>query len=149
MPKKLKSETDGHQQSEGVFDSAHHIWLAGLGAFIRAQEEGGKLFESLVKEGADIEARSKREADETAEEVRNRVRTVRGKTTDSWSRLEHVFQDRISRSLHNLGVPTRDDIMALSERIETLGRQIKSLREGKPREKTTAGSKTKPPAGAD
>ena len=32
-----------------VKESAQQIWLAGLGAFSKAQSEGGKVFQALVK----------------------------------------------------------------------------------------------------
>ena len=38
-----------------IKDSAQQIWLAGLGAFSKAQEEGGKVFDTLVKEGLTIQ----------------------------------------------------------------------------------------------
>ena len=37
------------EMAQGVLNSSHQIWLAGLGAFSRAQQEGTKLFATLVK----------------------------------------------------------------------------------------------------
>ena len=56
MVKKLQksgaesSETSAAQLAGTVKESAQQIWLAGLGAFSKAQEEGGKVFEALVKD---------------------------------------------------------------------------------------------------
>lgn len=135
MPKKAKSESGEQRPSQGIFDSAHEIWLAGLGALYRAQDEGNKFFESLVKEGEEVEARSKHAADEQIEEVR-------GKATDTWDKLEHVFQDRVSRSLHLLGVPTRDDIEALSRRIEDLNDAVQKLTKNKRRSTKAGGTQS-------
>lgn len=118
MPTKPRDET--RQPPEGVFESAYQIWLAGLAALIRTQEEGSKLFETLVKEGEAIEAGSRKTADEAAAQA-----------TDTWQRLEQLFQDRLSRSLHRLGVPTRDDVLALSRRIEELQEKLKALNAAK------------------
>ena len=62
MVKKLTKMADKKKRPPaGLFDSAlagtvkesaQQIWLAGLGAFAKAQEEGSKVFEALVKEGA-------------------------------------------------------------------------------------------------
>ena len=61
MVKKLQKTTSAsssHAQLSGsVKDSAQQIWQAGLGAFTRAQAEGSKAFESLVKEGVSNSAR--------------------------------------------------------------------------------------------
>lgn len=35
------------------------IWLAGLGAFSKAEEEGSRLFDSLVQMGSELEAKTK------------------------------------------------------------------------------------------
>ena len=56
MVKKLHKMSDAKksspQLSSAVKDSAQQIWLAGLGAFAKAQEEGSKVFDALVKEGS-------------------------------------------------------------------------------------------------
>lgn len=54
MVKKLKTIAGGagdKQFAQTVKDSAQQIWLAGLGAFVKAQAEGMKAFNTLVKEG--------------------------------------------------------------------------------------------------
>ena len=45
------------------------IWLAGLGAFSRAEEEGNKLFDSLVQVGEELELKTSNVADQTVEKV--------------------------------------------------------------------------------
>jgi poly(hydroxyalkanoate) granule-associated protein len=121
VEKKLKRTALGENHfTKLVKDSAHQIWLAGLGAFAKAQEEGSKFFETLVKEGEEIESRTKKVAEEKVEEAKT-------KTSDTWDKLEQVFEDRVSRALNRLGVPTNDDIKNLSKRMEELNRSIKEL----------------------
>jgi len=110
----------GDNFTKMVKDSANQIWLAGLGAFAKAQEEGSKLFESLVQTGEEIEARTKKSAEDKVEAAKN-------KTTDTWDKLEQVFEERVSRALSRLGVPTNDDIQTLSKKIEELNENIKDL----------------------
>lgn len=119
MAKKLKGLNE-KQLSQGVMDSAHQIWLAGLGAFAKTQEEGGKLFDALVKEGREIESQSKKTASETVE-------NLKGKAGGTLDRLEQVFEDRVSRALNRLGVPSNDDIQALAKRLETLTEKLDAL----------------------
>ena len=119
MAKKLKG-LEEKQLSQGIMDSAHQIWLAGLGAFSKTQEEGGKFFDVLVQEGREIENRSKKAASDT-------VQDIKGKAGGTLDRLEQVFEDRVSRALGRLGIPTNDDIQALSKRGRRVERERGSI----------------------
>jgi poly(hydroxyalkanoate) granule-associated protein len=135
---KLKNRTPAEaagQQARGVsktvMDSAQQIWLAGLGAFVKAQAEGGKLFESLVKEGAALDAKTRKFTDAKVAEARGNVEStlgqVRERSQETWDKLEKVFEDRVSRSLGRLGVPGRDEIRTLTSRVEELSREVRKL----------------------
>lgn len=116
-------------QGHALIDSAREIWMAGLGAFGRAQEEGGKLFERLVREGASLESRTRRfatgQVDGARDAVETTVANVRERATDSWDRLEKVFEDRVSNALKKLGVPGREEMEALLQRVEELNRDVR------------------------
>lgn len=131
---KLKSKTRaGAAQAQvlgkGIMESAQQIWLAGLGAFAKAQAEGGKLFDTLVKEGSAIEQKTRKFTDSKVHDVRGAVESgvgaARQRATDTWDRLEKVFEDRVSRSLSRLGVPGRQDMDALAARVEALARAVR------------------------
>ena len=115
--------------SRTLSESAQQIWLAGVGAFGRAQAEGNKLFEALVKEGLNLEQTARRFAGGRADEVRgvveNRVGQARERAADTWDRLEKVFEDRVQRALVKLGVPGRDDLGDLSRRVEGLTAELR------------------------
>ncbi len=96
-----------------IRDSAQNIWLAGLGAFAKAQEEGGKLFDALVKEGEAVQNRASKSAQDALSDAKSRA-------TGTWDKLEQVFVDRVQRALHSLDVPTKHDIDALSKRVHEL-----------------------------
>ena len=120
--------------TQNVRDFARQIWLAGLGAFARAQDEGSKFFETLVQEGQAVDARMKKTADETIEPMKSGVETVKGKVeemreraTGAWNKLEEVFQSRVARALHRLGVPTREDIQQLFQQVDLLSKNIQEL----------------------
>lgn len=115
-----KNVPEQKQLTSVILESANQIWLAGLGAFARAQEEGTKVFDTLVEAGKEIESTGKRVAEE-------KVDAVAGKATETWDKLEQVFQERVAKSLNRLGVPSNDDIKALSERIETLSGAVSEL----------------------
>ena len=130
-----KAKPDNNQLAAAVKDSAQQIWLAGLGAFAKAQEEGTKVFEALVSEGRDIQKRTRNLTEEKFGEVTGRVGKVAGgltkQATDSWDRLEQVFEDRVARALNRLGVPTNADVQALIARVDSLNASVQSLG-GKP-----------------
>lgn len=125
MVKKLKEIADAgtdNQLASTIKDSAQQIWLAGLGAFVKAQEEGSKLFEALVKEGEALQAKTRKAAED-------RVVAFTGKATDTWDKLEKVFEDRVARAIHSLGVPTKQDVQALSRRVAELTEAVQKLSE--------------------
>ena len=116
MGKKLKALTGNLSENQlalTVKDSAQQIWLAGLGAFAKAQQEGGKVFNALVKEGESIQARTRQVTDE-------KVAAVAGKAAIAWDRLELVFENRVARALGSLGVPSKKDIDQLAKRVAEL-----------------------------
>jgi poly(hydroxyalkanoate) granule-associated protein len=123
MGKKLKhlasNQIDG-QFVAAIRDSANQIWLAGLGAFAKAQEGGTKLFETLVEEGEKVQKRATKAAGDTIAEVKEQA-------TGTWGKLERVFEDRVSQALHGLNVPTKKDVDALSRRVSELTVVTKKL----------------------
>ena len=134
MGKKLKElagDVTESQLASTVKESAQQIWLAGLGAFAKAQEEGGKVFDALVKEGENIQSRTRKITDE-------KISQVAGKAAGTWDRLEQVFEDRVARALGSLGVPSKQDIDGLSKRVVELSAAVQALTEAKPSPKASA-----------
>ncbi|MEO8247984.1 MAG: phasin family protein, partial [Burkholderiales bacterium] len=114
-----------------VKDSAQQIWLAGLGAFAKAQEEGGKVFDALVKEGMSLQRKSQIDAEERISGAAERMTTLANnisiKATGQWDKLENIFEGRVSKALKRLGVPSANDIEGLSRRIEELTQEVRAL----------------------
>lgn len=137
MLKKPKAEFGSKQVqqaknlSHAVLDSSRQIWLAGLGAFAKAQKEGMKVFDSLVKEGESVEAKTRSAAVETAEAAsgaaKARVKEIRAMAGDTWDRLEQVFEKRVARALSRLGVYSAADVEKLTERVNELSEAVNAL----------------------
>ena|SRR5688572_804218 len=136
MVKKTQKSTTaekntGAQLSGTVKESAQQIWLAGLGAFAKAQEEGSKVFDSLVKEGMSIQRKTQAAAEEKISEATNRMATmatdISSKASGQWDKLENIFEDRVSKALNKLGVPSAKDIEVLIARIDELNRNVSKL----------------------
>jgi len=115
------------QMSEKIKESARQIWLAGLGAYTKAEEDTGKIFDKLVKEGEEIENMTRgvvekqfKAVEDTVGGVKDRVEGVKEKATDTFGKLESVFDQRVSKTLIKLGIPTNKRIKELEARIEKL-----------------------------
>jgi poly(hydroxyalkanoate) granule-associated protein len=114
-----------------VKDSAQQIWLAGMGAFSKAQEEGGKVFETLVKEGMSLQKKTQGLAEDKIAEVTGRMSamagTVTSKAGQNWDKLEAIFEQRTAKAMNKLGVPTAKDVQALTARVDELAAAVAKL----------------------
>lgn len=128
------------QLSEKIKESARQIWLAGLGAYNKAEEDTGKIFEKLVKEGEELESLTRgvvekqfKAVEEQVEGVKGRVSDVKGrvegvkeKASDTFGKLENVFDQRVSAALVRLGIPSNKQVKELEDRIATLEKKLKA-----------------------
>jgi poly(hydroxyalkanoate) granule-associated protein len=125
----LKAKAE--QFSRSLAGSAQQVWSAGVGAFARAQTEGTRMFETLVKEGMNLERNTRKHAagkvDAMRDAVEGHVGNARERAADTWDRLEKVFEDRVQRSLTRLGVPGREEIATLIDRVDQLNRELRKL----------------------
>jgi poly(hydroxyalkanoate) granule-associated protein len=130
--------------SQSVLNSSHQIWLAGLGAFSRAQAEGMKVFETLVRQGERLEEKTRRAASDTAAAARGAARAkakeMQQMAGGTWDKLEQVFEDRVERALSKLGVYTQNDVQRLAARVDELSDAVNALLKaaGKPAAKPAA-----------
>jgi poly(hydroxyalkanoate) granule-associated protein len=119
------------QLASTVKDSAQQIWLAGLGAFSKAQEEGGKLFETLIKEGVSLQRKTQAQAEEKITQVTGKMSAMAGDVTakagQHWDKLETIFESRVSKAMTKLGVPSAKEVDALNKRIDALAAQVAKL----------------------
>ena len=148
MVKKLHKTTaqaqdhtaSGAQLTNSVKDSAQQIWLAGLGAFSKAQAEGGKVFETLVKDGMGLQRKTQAAAEEKISEATSKMTTmasgitakatdvatdITAKATGQWDKLENIFEERVAKALSKMGMPTAKEVQALAKRVDELSAQLK------------------------
>jgi poly(hydroxyalkanoate) granule-associated protein len=130
MPASVAQLLD-NQFTGAVRDSAQQIWQAGLGAFAKAQGEGTKVFDALVKEGLSIQRKTQSAAEEKITEVTEKMTKLSGgvqvKAGQQWDRLESIFEERVAKAMGKLGVPSSKDVEALIARIDTLSAQVAKL----------------------
>lgn len=155
----MKTKLVDQPLSDNVRDFARQIWLAGLGAFARAQQEGGRLFETLVQEGQAVDQRMRQnvqarsaQAQDEVDVVKGKVEVLRDQATGTWNKLEAVFQARVARALRRLGVPTQDDMQQLFRQVEQLNQNIREWAEltqaGEARTRKARVAKTTEPVAA-
>lgn len=131
-PNEDKPDEDSKKQqgAGSMLESAQEIWLAGLGAFAKAQREGGKIFQNLVRTGREVEHRREDAGGETGFEFGQKAEQMREQAAVRLDRLEHVIEDRLAKVLDRLDLPRRSDLEALSRRIERLEETLKETRSG-------------------
>jgi poly(hydroxyalkanoate) granule-associated protein len=138
MVKKMQKSSSESKAAAGaahlgasVKDSAQQIWQAGLGAIAKAQAEGTKAIESLVKESTSIQRKTQAVAEEKISEATSRMTAMAGditsKAAGQWDKLETIFEDRVAKALNKLGVPSAKDVNALIARIDELNKSVQKL----------------------
>lgn len=140
----------GGALAAAVKDSAHQIWLAGLGAFSKAQAERGKVFEALVDEGRQLQQRTQGVAEDKINEVSGRMSAVAdrvgARAGRNWDKLEAIFEQRTAKAMNKLGVPTARDVEALARRVDALAAAVARLAKAAP---SRAGTKKWTKAGVE
>lgn len=128
------AQLPGLQVAAAVKDSAQQIWLAGLGAFAQAHAQGGRVFEALVRDGVALQRQTQALAEEHLAEATHKMNDMASglaeQATHQWGRLEGIFEARVAKALHHLGLPAGQDVAALVARIEALEQQVAELRRG-------------------
>lgn len=124
-------------------ESAHKIWLAGMGALAVAGEEGKTLFQTLVAKGEEIEGRSKGQVDR----VKGKLQDARAGMGLMLGRLQDGVDEQVTAALNRLGVPTRKEIATLTKRVEELAKAVEKMKKtAAPKPKKSAAS---PPTTAE
>ena len=125
--RRAKKEAPEIPLARVIRESAHQIWLAGLGAMGRAETEGARWFESLIALGEQIEQSARLQIQRPIDAVEKTVTDVRETANDTWTRIELAFERRVANVLNSMQIPTSRDIDALTRRVEALQRQVAEL----------------------
>ena len=136
--RKPRDESGADRASQAMRESAQKIWLAGLGAFERAKSEGPKMFETLVDQGRNLGAQARESAEQALRAMREGAAT-----SGRWDKLEQVFEDRVAKSLHRLGVLTTKEVDDLSRQVKELNENVRNMMRGTARGTRAPASKKK------
>jgi poly(hydroxyalkanoate) granule-associated protein len=160
MVKKLKAMADkkaahpagllDNALAQSIRDSAQQIWLAGMGAFAKAQAEGTQAFDKLIKDGINLQKKTQGAAEDKINEVTGKMTAMAGEVTakagQHWDKLESIFEQRTAKAMSRLGVPSAKDLATLSARVEKLAAEVARLGGRKAPAKKAAAKKTARPA---
>jgi poly(hydroxyalkanoate) granule-associated protein len=141
MVKKLKAMADkkaanpagllDNALAQTIKDSAQQIWLAGMGAFAKAQAEGTQAFDKLIKDGVSLQKKTQGMAEDKINEVTGKMTAMAGEVTSKagqhWDKLESIFEQRTAKAMGRLGVPSAKDMAALNARVEKLAAEVAKL----------------------
>ncbi|MCB1058144.1 MAG: phasin family protein [Acidobacteria bacterium] len=150
-----KKKSKASKAQEEVLKTANNIWLAGLGALATAEEEGSKLFRKLVEKGEKLETEGRERLGKVREEVEERVDVAKERAGEARERVESAFGDlaagvdeRVNSALQRLGVPTRDEIRRLSDRVADLTAKVEGMKPAASKPAATKPKTTRKPAKA-
>lgn len=139
-----KNPFDPAHMTDNVKEQAQQIWLAGLGAFAKAQQEGTKAFEKLVTDGITMQRKVQETAAEklaeATEKATQAAHTLNERATGQWDKLENIFEDRVAKALNRMGMPSAQDLHDLETRIAAMEAQLAG--KAPTSKKTVAKSKT-------
>ena len=107
-----------------IMESAHKVWLAGLGAVAMAEQEGGKFFSNLLEKGQKLEGKSKKQV----EKAKGTVSGMKTVAESYWETFGRTIDDQMTAVIHRIGVPTKDEIEALTKKVEDLTVAVDNLR---------------------
>ncbi|HVP32191.1 MAG TPA: phasin family protein [Steroidobacteraceae bacterium] len=136
-----------------LLKAMNEVWLAGLGAAMKAQRGAPQLYEDLIAEGAKVHVATRAKAEkalrgilgEVQSSVNARIGEVSGKANEAFEGLEKIFQTRVHRALAQLGVPTAEDVETLSKKVEALTGSIEKLGRARAHPRAPARAVTPPP----
>lgn len=134
MAGKKITEKEGSSWAGKIEKYSRKIWLAGLGVYSKIDTDGSKLFESLVKDGEKAEKLTKTAvgkqvdaAKDSAESAKSRMGGVKDRALGKWDELEGAFDKRLNSAISRLGVPSRNEVKELHNKVDTLTKQIEKL----------------------
>jgi poly(hydroxyalkanoate) granule-associated protein len=118
-----------------MVNALHEVWLAGLGAVVKAQRGTPKLLEELIAEGARFQEERQGAAEETFRRLvgdaqarlKGGVGQVRGQAGEALENLQKIFETRVQRALTQLGVPSAQELAVLGKRVNALSQNVDKL----------------------
>jgi poly(hydroxyalkanoate) granule-associated protein len=126
--KSATSHSDDSLQSE-LSKRGREVWLAGLGALATVEEEGTKLFGSLVDRGKQFEKERREDLKEVTKKAREQGDEALSQFEEASEETQSLLLSTMHSALERFGVPTQNEIDRLSTKVDTLSKQVDALSE--------------------
>ena len=123
----LKNNSKSKSSKKSALDFKKYtqqIWLAGSGAFSCAEEEGNKLFDSLVKVGEELESKTVDFADNAVGKVTEKAKES---VTDTKDKVEKFLDTGVNHSLNRIGLVTPKDLQHIEQLLLQLHIKVDAL----------------------
>lgn len=128
---KKKIEAEEAKTFSEVRLYARKIWLAGLGAYVKAGQEGADYVKELIKTGEQTEKKAKKVIDEKVEaanseidsakgELKGEITKAKGRVEVQLDKIESAFDRRVASALNRIGIPSKHDVETLSAKLDEL-----------------------------
>jgi len=95
-------QTPEADAAQAAFNAPGQLWQASLGAFTKAQAEAAAKLTTMATD-------------------------LSTKATGHFGKLENIFEERVAKALHTLGMPSAEEVSALQARVEALEKALKKL----------------------
>ncbi|MCQ3000648.1 phasin family protein [Pseudomonas syringae] len=125
LKKKIKDEENSSISDVRLY--ARKVWLAGLGAYSWAGQEGAEYFKELVKAGEQTEKNAKKVIDEKVDaanseidSAKDELTSVKGRVEVQLDKIESAFDRRVASALNRIGIPSKHDVETLSAKLDEL-----------------------------
>ncbi|MES3629250.1 MAG: phasin family protein [Longimonas sp.] len=133
-----RKPVDFSKLPEELTERGREVWLAGLGALSRVEEEGDRVFKDLVNRGEKYEEKRRKQLDDAAaemnkqqesitEEFNRRFEDVSKRVSDAAQTVEQTVSSTLNDTLGRLGVPTREEVQGLSSKVGQLSEKLDAL----------------------
>lgn len=115
-------------------ERGREVWLAGLGALSRVEEEGEKIFKNLVERGEEFEGRGRKQLEasmktlrEQQEQATKSMSTATKTFSDAAQSMERAVSNTLTDTLGRIGMPTRSEVEELSGKVSKLSEKLDAL----------------------
>ena len=120
---------DSDALQDELTEQGRKVWLAGLGALATVEGESTKVFNRLVDRGQEFEEECRSELGEATEKVREQSDEALAQLEEAGEETQSVLSESVNSALEQVGVPTREEVENLEDRVDRLSRQVEELAE--------------------
>jgi len=121
------SEIKASDLGKATRKSAQVIWKANMNAWTTTRDELGKVVDMAIRESNKLTRRSRVRTEEA-------VGTLSDVANQRVAEVEKRFQKGVNKVIHDIGLPTADEVEKLSRKVDRLSKEVEA--KGAPKRRT-------------